>query len=593
MKTKWDLTKIIPEEKIDEHTKKKVRAWKKFAKNYRKDKSFLKSPIALKKALDELCGLSILYEVCGVDNFYYRLAGDLNLEDTMIKQKEKELFDIVVQLGNELEFFSLELGKVKKEIQKIFLKSPELSTYRYFLKRLFELAKYDLPEESEKIFNLLSYSSWSSWIKMTEELINSEKVSVHDVHGKVHALSFEALISRMQDQNQKVREEANIKFNKILSKHKKPAEYEINSILDFKRVSDELRGYEYPEQSNFIGNDVEKDVVDKLVSEVSKRNDISHRYYELKARLMGKKKLEYYERNVPYGSVSKKYKFNEAYLLVEKTISKLDPEFHKIYRRYFDDGLVDVFPKVGKTNGGYCSTIMISKPSYVLLNYSNKINDVTTLAHEMGHVINYEIMKRVENPLYYGNSSLLLEVPSNLFEDLVTDEIENNLKNEERLGLIMERLNSSVSSVFRQIACYKFEGDLHRLFNIKRFVSEKEIGQLFSKRMKEYMGDGVNNPNYAKDWWIYWSHIRNFFYVYSYASGELISKYMKKMLRENNNWVNLFKKYMEAGESDSPVNILKLLGIEVKSGKVWAEGINEIEEQLNEAEQLAKKLGKI
>ncbi len=593
MKTKWDLKQLFPDGNIEEYTERKVRKWKAFASKYRKDKSFLKSPPKLKEALDEYCKLRIVYDTYGLDNFYYRLASDLKLDNSDLKQKEKKHYDISLNLANQLEFFSLELGKVSKDRQKEFLRSPLLSEYKYFLKRLFVVSKYFLLEESEKIMKLLSTSSYSNWVRMTDELLNTEKALVHNSNGKKEEISFSELTERINDPRKKIRKEAGKKFNEILEKYLKVAEYEINSILDEKRVSDNLRGYKYPEETNHIVNDVSTEMVGKLVEEVTKRNDLSHRYYELKAKLMGKKKLEYYERNVPLGSVSKRYSFTEASDIVGNVIKQVDSGFYQIYSTLLSNGQVDVFPEVGKKSGGYCVGNTISSPIFILLNYIGTYKNVTTLAHEMGHAINNELMRNIKNPLYYGISSITQEVSSNFFEDFVCDEVSKSLSKEEQLNVLMERLNSGVSSVHRQIACYKFERDLHREFRKKKFLSYEDIGALFSNKMKEYMGDFVDHPKYSHNWWLYWRHIRLYFYVYSYASGYLISWYMQRQVRKDKQWVKKLKKFMKAGSSDSPTNILKSIGIDIESGELWKEGLDEMEGMLEKAEKLAKELGKI
>jgi oligoendopeptidase F len=593
IKTKWDLKQLFPDGNIEEYTKTKVKKWKAFATKYRKDKSFLKSPKKLKEALDEYCLLDIKYGTYGKDTYLYSLKSSLDLENSSVKKKHKELSDILVGISNDLEFFTLELGKVDKEKQAEVLNSTLLFEYKYYLQRLFTVSRYFLSEDSEKLFSLINNSSFKNWVKMTNELVNTEEITVHDSSGKDRKISFSELTHRFRNPEKRIRKEASERFNEVLNKYIKISEFELNSILDYKKVSDDLRGYKYPEEANHIGNDISTTVIDGLVTEVTKANNIPHRYYKLKSQLMGMKKLKYYDRNVSLGSISKKYPFLDALKIVRKSFEKIDEDFSRILLSYFNNGKVDVYPKVGKRDGASCSWVSKTIPSFILLNNTGTFEDVTTIAHEFGHAINAELMRDVKNPLYYGISSINLEVPSNFFQDFVCDEIAESLSREDQLSLLMERLNSAVSSVHRQIACYKFEGDLHREFRKKKFLSYEEIGKLFSKRMKEYMGDFVDHPKYSHNWWVYWSHIRKFFYVYSYASGDLISRYMQRQVRKDKKWIENFKKFLRAGSSDSPTNILKSIGIDIESGEIWKEGLDEIDEMLKKAEKLAKDLGKI
>ncbi len=179
------------------------------------------------------------------------------------------------------------------------------------------------------------------------------------------------------------------------------------------------------------------------------------------------------------------------------------------------------------------------------------------------------------------------------WKNLNDEELVKEADDELKLSILMTKLNSDVSTVFRQVACYKFEQDLHKDFREKGYLSKEEIGSLFQKNMAAYMGDAVEQSESSQNWWVYWSHIRNFFYVYSYASGLLISKSLQKSVRENPKFVHEVKEVLSTGAADSPKNIFKKCGIDITDKTFWNKGISEVEELLDETEKLAKKLGKV
>jgi oligoendopeptidase F len=152
------------------------------------------------------------------------------------------------------------------------------------------------------------------------------------------------------------------------------------------------------------------------------------------------------------------------------------------------------------------------------------------------------------------------------------------------------KLNSDVSTIFRQVACYRFEQELHQTFRAKGYLSKNEIGKIFLKHMKSYMGPTVIQSPGAENWWVYWSHIRNFFYVYSYASGLLISKAMQNKVKQDPAFIEKVKVFLAAGSSASPKDIFAKMGIDITDKKFWTNGLTEIDGQLKEAEKLAKKL---
>ena len=178
-------------------------------------------------------------------------------------------------------------------------------------------------------------------------------------------------------------------------------------------------------------------------------------------------------------------------------------------------------------------------------------------------------------------------------EDFVLDEILRNADDELRLAIMMQKLNDDVSSIFRQVACYRFEQELHREYRTRGYLSKEEIGALFSRHMEAYMGPAVEQSPGAGNWWVYWSHIRYFFYVYSYASGLLISKSLQAGVKNDAAYITKVKVFLSAGLSDSPKNIFLKLGVDIADKEFWDRGLDQVEALLNETEALAKKLGKV
>ena len=178
-------------------------------------------------------------------------------------------------------------------------------------------------------------------------------------------------------------------------------------------------------------------------------------------------------------------------------------------------------------------------------------------------------------------------------EDFVLEELLEEAGDELRLSLMMMKLNDDISTVFRQIAFYNFESELHKNFRESGYLSKEEIGTLFRKHMESYMGSSVTQDKGSENWWIYVSHFRYFFYVYSYSSGLLISKSLQSEVRKDKNHVEKVKAFLSTGLSKSPKELFADLGIDITDKTFWNKGLGEIEELVKETERLAKKLGKI
>ncbi|HSX08539.1 MAG TPA: M3 family oligoendopeptidase [Candidatus Saccharimonadales bacterium] len=594
--TTWNLSPLFASDE-DQHiptARKKVeKVNKEFVSKWLKNDAFLSDAKVLKVALDEFEKINRLYGTSGKEGYYFWLRTMQDQLDTDLKAHFAKVLDFSNKLENEIQFFMLRLAKVDKKKQKEFLKDPQLASYHHFLEKIFKQADYVLSENEEKIMTLKADPAYSKWTQMVSAFISKEERITLLESGKKEKKNLEGLASLTSSRKKKVRDGAAKGINDILDKYKEVAEAEMNAIMANKKVDDEIRNMPRPDFARHLGDDIESEVVDALLSSVAKRNDIAQKFYKLKAKLLGVKKLEYHERNIELTAEDKKFTFQNSADFVHYVFQQMDHEFSDILERFLRSGQIDVFPKKGKSGGAFCAYWLPTQPTYVLLNYTDKLNDVLTLAHEMGHAINNELMKQKQNSLNFGTPVATAECASTFMEDFVLQEILRTADEETQFGLMMTKLNSDISTIFRQVACYLFEQELHKTFREKGYLSHQEIGKIFQKHMNAYMGASVEQSPGSENWWIYWSHIRSFFYVYSYASGLLISKSMQNAVKENPDFIIKVKEFLSAGLSASPKDIFMRLGINIADATFWDKGLDEVEKLLNDTEKLAKKLKKI
>ena len=594
--TTWNLDPLFKDDNDSQIEKKKKIVERKsheFINKWKSRKDYFKKPIVLKQALDEYENWQKNYGTGGDEGYYFWLRTMQDQNDSELKAKFNKIMDFSNKIQTDVEFFTLSIAKIPLKSQKKFLEYKPLENYKHFIEKLFAEARYLLSEAEEKILTLQFTTSHLNWVKMTSGFLAKEERRVFLEDGKEGIKNFSEILTLSSDKNKAVRDSAANALNEILEKHSDVAEAEMNSVLANKKINDELRKMPRPDLGRHISDDIDSKTVDTLVNSVSNRFDISKRYYKLKARLMGLKKLKYHERNVEYGNIDKKYSYNESVNLIYKVLKKLDKRFLNISENFIKNNQIDVYPKKGKTSGAFCSYNLICQPTYILLNHTDKLRDVLTMAHEFGHGINNELMKEKQNALNFKTSLSTAEVASTFMEDFILQEITKQTDDELKLAIMIMRLNDDISTIFRQIACYRFEQELHNNFRKKGYLSKKEIGKLFQKHMSSYMGNFVEQSPGSENWWVLWSHIRNFFYNYSYASGLLISKSLQNSVKNNPKFIDRVKDFLSAGSSDSPKNIFKKLGINITDKTFWDKGINEIENLLREATRLAEKLGKI
>jgi len=593
--TTWNLKPLYTKKHIDIEKEMNLlkKETSKFVSKWKKNTNYLRSPKKLKTALDEYESWAKNFGISGKIGYYIGLRYHLNQNDPKLKGYINKISELENQIINSIQFFELNLAKIDIENQKVFLKSPLLKDYKHFLEKLFLESKHLLSEKEEKILTLKSKVAHSNWTAMTSEFLSKEERKVLTESGKKEVKNKSEIESLLSNRKKKVRDSAVLAYQDIINKFHEVATYEINSILENKKINDKLRKFERPDQSRHLSDDIDSKVVDELIKTVSNNYKISKRYYKLKAKLLNLEKLDYHERNLQYGDIEIKYEYDKAIKLVSNVFKNLDSEFYEILNNFIENGQIDVYPKKGKRSGAFCTHDSLINPTYILLNHTNKLNDVLTIAHECGHGINNELIRKKQNELNFATPTSTAEVASTFMEDFVLQTLMNKSDEETRLSLMMEKLNADISTIFRQVACYKFEYNLHTKYREKGYLSKDEIDKLFQNEMKNYMGTYVRQNYASEKFWVIWPHIRSFFYVYSYTSGLLISKSLQNKVKQDKSFIIKVKKFLSAGTSKSPKDIFLDLGIDISKREFWESGIKEVDILLSETEQLAKKLGKI
>lgn len=582
MKNKWDLKQLYKSQndpQIERDIYKSKNIVTRFVKKWTKDKSFLQNETSLKKALGEYEKIHQEIGLCDKPFLYFHLLHSLDQTNTGIRGRLNKIEETVTKLSNNIQFFELELSKLDKKIQKEFLNSKLLRNYKHFLETLFRVSPYILSEREEHVFNLLSKTSLSNWISMVEQLLDKQNFKVKDEKSKYVEINYNQISKYLDSKEQGVREYAAKQFNKVNSRYLEIAEFEINSVLEQKKIIDEYRGFERPDLSRHIGDDIESEVVDTLVNVVTENFDISREYYNIKARHLGKKKIKYYEKNVPIGQFDKSFSYRKSLDIVKKSFKNLDNDFYNIIDGYNKNGQYDVFPQQGKSGGAVCISMNKTLPTFILLNHNNRLNDLLTIAHESGHGIHSEF-SRAQNSLNSGHPISLAEIASTFFENAVIQDILDESKEEEKFSILSQQLNAEVGTIFRQVAFYNFEKELHSSFREKGYLDKEYISDLFCKHMKAYMGDSVEEDDSMRNGWIYVSHFRYFFYVYSYASGLLIGKALLDMVKEDKNKISLVKEFLSSGSSKSPIVLFRELGLDIMKKDIWERGLSDINSSL-------------
>ncbi len=596
LKTDWNLKLLYQstaDPQIDQDLKEHQEKSRIFAEKYQNRTDYLTEPQQLLTALKEY--EQLLHDLQGgrpLIYFHYLTA--INSNEPEFQARLNKITQQLTKVQNQLEFFSLKLGRVDPTQQKSFLENKKLKKYRYFLAQRFNQAQFDLPEKQEQILNLTQQTSYQMWTKGVEKAVNQLTVSYknkdeNEDETEAKQIPITKAVQKIPELPTKKRRQLH---RQVLTKVSQVADFseaEINAIITYKNSEDKLRGYKLPYQETVLGFENDLKTVQMMIELITKNFDIAHRFYKLKTKLLNQKKLTYADRSATVKKLTKRYNFKQGLQLLQQTFQKLDPEFAQVLEKMTNQGQLDVYPKTGKAGGAFCSSTA-NNPTFVLLNYTQDFNSITTFAHEMGHAIHSELSK--SQPIIYQHySPSTAETASAFFERFIFDELIKNFTEEEKIAALHNRLQDDVNTIFRQIALFNLELELHQKIEKAGYLSSQQIGALHNKHMSAYLGPNFKLTELDGLFHIIWPHIRYFFYSYTYAYGHLISKNLVQQVKTEPSSIKKVKQFLSAGGSDKPVNLFKNIDINITKPDFFNSGLKTIKKDLDRFEKLIKNHG--
>lgn len=584
IKTEWDFShmyKGYDDPKVEKDVLGYVKVYKAFAAKY-KDKKFLKNAVTLAKALEDWNVLEVKGSPLAI--WYLYLIKRKNTTDNAIQAAATRLDDIYRKGLKEILFFTAAISKIEPKKQAVLLKDKKLASHQYLLKVLFTKGKHVLGDAEEKIMTEKSAVAHTAWTAFMSKYQNSQKVK----KGKKEIALSEALGMKAD----LPRAERRSMHKTVMQKYKDisfAAEAELNAVIRNKKIDDELRGYKLPYEATVLSYQNDLKSIENLVDVVTKSQSISHKFFALKAKILneveapGEKKITMAELATGISrakNAGKKTPFEEAAKMVQDAFTETSPEFGEIVKDYLKNGQIDVFPAQGKQNGAFCWGMINAPRTYVFLNYNGKLRDASTIAHEMGHAIHWDMSK--EQPPHYQDFTIsVAEVASTFFENILFDKLLEKAEAEEKRDLLIGNIQDRVFTIFAQIAYFQFEKALHKAVREKGYVSAEEMAKMFADCRKSYVGEAVDVVEDDGYGYVYISHFRRFFYVYSYAYGQLIADALYAEYKKDKKFIEKVKKFLRAGGSMSPADIFKGIGIDTTKPDFFKKGLKKLSDDID------------
>jgi oligoendopeptidase F len=528
--------------------------------------------------------LEVINELIGRVGSYASLRFATDTADPARGALLQSVQERATEIETLLLFFELDWAKLDDVRAAELLASADLDRYRHHLESVRRYRPHLLSESEEKVLTEKSISSNSAWARLFGEVVSALRVGLDD-----QEQTLDVALSHLLWADREARRTAAEAVSTTLEPGLRTRAFIYNTLVYDKSVEDRLRHYPHWLASRNLANEASDESVMALILAVRARYDIPQRWYRLKAKLIGVEKLADYDRSAPVLAADITYSFGEARELVLDTYQSFAPVAGEVTRRFFDERWIDAPPRPHKRGGAFCAYTVPSVHPYVMLNFTAQRRDVLTMAHELGHGL-HAALAQPQGVFHQSTPLTLAETASVFGEALVFGRLLANTSDEEqRLGLLAERIDGAIATVFRQMAMNRFEHLVHTGRRSEGELSADRICELWVESQRELFGDSVEITEGYRMWWSYVPHFINTpGYVYAYAYGLLLAlSVYSRYLEEGDSFVPRYLELLSAGGSRSPEQLADIVGIDLTDPGFWDSGLALVENQLSEAEALA------
>ena len=487
------------------------------------------------------------------------------------------------QIAAESLFFALELNQLEDaELAAALEAHAPARRWSPWLRRVRLSRPHELTPDLERYIVDRS-PAVANWVRLYDETLAKLKAKVGD-----EDLTLPEALNRLSDPDGARRKAAADGLAQALEARASTQGLVMNTLAFEKQVEDRWRRFSDPAQSRHLANEVDAAAVNAMEAAVVEAYPrLSHRYYALKAKVMGRKTLDYWDRNAPLTSAAPRaYGWDEARTIVLDSFQALAPKFADTAQTFFAQPWIDARPRAGKQSGAYSHPVTATRHPYVFMNYMGERRDVLTLAHELGHAVHQTLCAPLGTLL--ADTPLTLAETASIFgEGLVFDRLLAEASPADRKGLLAGKIEDGLNTVVRQIAFHRFERRFHEA-RLEGELAPDQIGALWLEVMAESLGPAVTLNAGYEHYWAYVSHfVHAPFYVYAYAFGDLLVRGLMEKRREDpDRFAPLYEDLLSAGGVKTYVEALAPFGLDPRDKAFWAAGCVQLERLVDEFEAL-------
>ncbi len=518
---------------------------------------------------------------------YVQLSFATDTQNSEVQKALQIVKETSSKISESLIFYSLALGAIDESQWQQIKQDPDLKPYLHFIKTERESAKHNLSEIEEQTLQKTSNIRGGAFRRLFTEVTSAWTFPM-EIDGTVKEHTMAELSAYNYNPDRNLRQKAYGALTDVLKKEAKIPSFIMNTLLLERKISDEMRHYNRPDAARHLANELDPIIVDRMVEATESSWDIVAQYYRLKGKVLGIDDLTHYDRYAPLGEAKQEISYKEAQDIILESFNTFSPEFANIANDFFTKGWIDVPAAPGKRSGAFCAGVTPSHHPYILLNYTGKPRDVTTLAHELGHGI-HDVLASSHHLLDYHPVLPLAETASTFCEQVVFEALYERLDSkQDKFALLCQKMEDSIATIFRQIAMYQFEHSIHQHRRQKGELSLDEFNQYWQKHQQAIFQDSLTLGEDHKWTWLYIPHIfQTPFYVYAYAFGELLVLALYQQFREQpDSFIPRYRQLLASGGSKSPIEILTEAGIDPSQKSFWLQGCHLLRQRLEQAEGL-------
>jgi oligoendopeptidase F len=583
----WNLSELVAStdpQGLKAELEAMVDASRKFADAYRGRIADLDA-VGLREMLERKDELALRHE--GVEE-YCSLLFAADMTDPVANELNSAYMKAGTEASKAMAAIGIELGQLLLSRPEL-MDDPALSDYRHYLERRSRAAPYLLSEAEEKIIMTKDQNGIQMLSKLQGKWLSTRTFEV-EIAGQKRSLGIGELYAYMYDPERATRRAVYESIGSTLKRDELLWSDILRTIVADHAAMCKLRGYSSPLEPTLLANDISSGAVEALMRVVQDHVGLCQRYFRIKARLLGLERLGSWDLRAPLPSVpDRKYSWDEAKDIVLSTFRDFDGQFGEWAGDMFERGRIDAQVRRGKRTGAFCSTWVNGRSAFILQSYNGRLNDVNTLAHEMGHAVHAYLYTRAQNYSNCHVSLCIAECGSLMGELLLAERLKDEAASrEERQHILVKVLDGFTLSVFQEGFRFLFESSLYEEMEAGVELDGEKISKLWRAAQDRFYGDAVEWLEDSEWDWARFPHhyfAGTRFYNYPYTFAQLFVFSLYRMYKEQGpDFVPAFKELLASGSSRSAAELAAGLGMDIEDPEFWLKGIEQAKAFMAELE---------